>query len=67
MDIGKRIFPAAFTAIVGVLGINFLTQGGGFSTLFSRQLLVMGLIIGAAQLISDFISPGVRAELDVVF
>jgi hypothetical protein len=68
MDFGKRIFPAAFTGFVGMLGLNFLvSSGGSLTTLFSMTILLQGLIIFVAHLISDYLSPSVRAEIDAIF
>jgi hypothetical protein len=68
MDFTKRLFPAAFTATIGMLALNFLlSEGGSLASLISRPVLMQGAVIFVAQIISDYLSPSVRAEFDTIF
>lgn len=67
-DMTNMLFPAAFTAIVSMAALNFLVAPNGtFASLFSTQILTQGGIVFVAYIISGYLGPPVRAELDAVF
>lgn len=64
----NMLFPAGFTAITSMLALNFLiTPNGTFASLFSTPLLIQGGVVFVAYIISGYLGPPVRAELDAVF